>query len=106
MSLLSRLFSNRQRELEDEIQSHLQMAIQDRMDRGESAEQADVAAIRELGDVALVKDITGERWGWVRLERVAQDLKYALRRLRTSPSFAITVIGTLALGLGATGAMF
>jgi predicted permease len=106
MSLLSRLFANRQRELEEEIQSHLQMAIQDRTDRGESAEQAETAAIRELGNVALVKDITRETWGWVRLERVAQDLKYALRQLRTSPGFAITVIGTLALGLGATGAMF
>ena len=106
MSLLSRLFANRQRELEEEVQSHLQMAIHDRMDRGESAEQAETAAIRELGNVALVKDITRETWGWVRLERVAQDLKYALRQLRTSPGFAITVIGTLALGLGATGAMF
>jgi predicted permease len=106
MSLLSRLFANRRRELEEEVQSHLQMAIQDRMDRGESAEPAETAAIRELGNVALVKDITRETWGWVRLERVAQDLKYALRQLRTSPGFAITVIGTLALGLGATGAMF
>jgi putative ABC transport system permease protein len=106
MSLLSRLFANRQREPEEEVQSHLQMAIQDRMDRGESAEQAEPAAIRELGNVALVKNITRETWGWVRLERIAQDLKYALRQLRTSPGFAITAIGTLALGLGATGAMF
>src|SRR5450755_1489811 len=106
MSLLSRLFANRQRELEEEIQSHLQMAIQDRTDRGESAEQAEADAVRELGNFVRVNDITRETRGWVRLERIAQDLKYALRQLRTSPGFAITVIGTLALGLGATGAMF
>jgi predicted permease len=106
MSLLSRLFANRQRELEEEIQSHLQMAIQDRTDRGESAEQAKADAIRELGNFVRVNDITRETRGWVRLERIAQDLKYALRQLRTSPGFAITVIVTLALGLGATGAMF
>ncbi|HET9307748.1 MAG TPA: ABC transporter permease [Candidatus Sulfotelmatobacter sp.] len=106
MSLLSRLFANRRRELEEEIQSHLQMAIQDRTDRGESPEQAEAAAIRELGNFVRVNDITRETRGWVRRERIAQDLKYALRQLRTSPGFAITVIGTLALGLGATGAMF
>jgi len=106
MSLLSRLFANRRRELEEEIQSHLQMAIQDRIDRGESAEQAEAAAIRELGNFVGLNDVIRETRGWVRLELIAQDLKYALRQLRTSPGFAITVIGTLALGLGATGAMF
>ncbi|HEY4766107.1 MAG TPA: permease prefix domain 1-containing protein [Candidatus Sulfotelmatobacter sp.] len=82
MSLLSRLFANRQRELEEEIQSHLQMAIQDRTDRGESAEQAEAAAIRELGNFVRVNDITRETRGWVRLERIVQDLKYALRHLK------------------------
>ncbi len=106
MSLLSRLFGGRKSELEEEIQSHLRMATQDRQDRGEPPEQAQAAATREFGNVMLVKDVTREMWGWVRLERSLQDLKYTLRQLRKSPGFSFTVIGTLALGLGATAAMY
>ncbi|MCU1295332.1 MAG: hypothetical protein JWP08_4182, partial [Bryobacterales bacterium] len=80
--------------------------IQDRKDRGESAEQANAAARREFGNVALIEDVTREAWGWVWLERLGQDLKYAFRQLSRSPVFTITVIATLTLGLGATAAMF
>ena len=82
------------------------MDIQNRQDRGESPEQARVAALREFGNVALIEDVTRETWGWVRLERLGQDLKYAFRQLRRSPVFTATVIATLTLGLGATAAMF
>jgi predicted permease len=106
MSFLSQLFARRKAELDEEMQAHIQMDIQDRRDRGASAEQARTAAMREFGNVALIEDVTRETWGWVWLERIGQDLKYALRQLRRSPAFTITVIATLALGLGATAAMF
>ena len=106
MSLFPRLFAKRKAELDEEIQAHLQMDIQDRRDRGESPEQAHAAAIREFGNVALIEDVTRETWGWVWLERLGQDLKYAFRQLRRSPVFTLTVIATLTLGLGATAAMF
>ncbi len=106
MSFFSRSFAKRKAELDEEVQAHLQMDIQNRKDRGESSEQAHAAAMREFGNIALIEDVTRETWGWVRLERLGQDLKYALRQLRRSPVFIATLVATLALGLGATAAMF
>ena len=106
MSFFSHLLAKRKAELDEEIQAHLQMDIQNHRNRGESPEQARAAAMRELGNIALIEDVTRETWGWIRLERLGQDLKYALRQLRRSPVFTITVIATLTLGLGATAAMF
>jgi predicted permease len=106
MKLFPGAFTRRKQELDEELQAHLQMAAQDRQHLGESPEQARRAALREFGNVGLIKDVTQESWGWTHLERILQDLKYALRQLVRSPGFAITVIATLALGLGATVAMF
>jgi putative ABC transport system permease protein len=106
MSFFPRRFARSKAELDEEIQAHLQMDIQNRRDRGESPEQARGEAIREFGNIALIEDVTRETWGWVWLERLGQDLKYALRQLRRSPVFTATVIATLTLGLGATAAMF
>jgi hypothetical protein len=85
MSFFSRLFAKRKAELDEEIQTHLQMDIQNRKDRGESPEHARAEAMREFGNIALIEDVTRETWGWVWLERLGQDLKYALRQLRRSP---------------------
>jgi predicted permease len=106
MSLFSNPFARRKAELEEEIRAHLQMDIENRKARGESEQQARAAATREFGNVALIEDVTRESWGLVWLERVGQDLQYALRQLKRSPVFTFTLIATLALGLGATAAMF
>jgi len=99
-------FDKRKAELDAELDSHLRMAIADRVARGESETEARAAAQRELGNVPLSKDVTREAWGWLFLERLGQDLRYALRQMRRAPGFAAAVIGTLALGIGAAAAMF
>ena len=99
-------FFRRKTELKEEIDSHLNMATADRVARGESPEAARRAAVREFGNVPLVADVTLERWGWLRLERLTQDVRFAVRQLRRTPAFTITVLVTLALGIGANAAIF
>lgn len=99
-------FARQKEELDEELRAHLQMAMADRMVRGETEDEARRNAMREMGNLPLIEEVTRAMWGGVWLERVMQDVRYALRQLRRAPGFAVTVVVTLALGLGAAVAMY
>ena len=98
----------RTQELADELHEHLEMATADRIARGESPGEAAAAARREFGNVLLVQEISRDKWGrtgsWI--ENLGQDVRFALRMLRRAWGFTVTAVATIALGVGATTAIF
>jgi putative ABC transport system permease protein len=103
---MKRWRQRKEENLDAEIRNHLDEAIRDRIERGETPDEARVNALREFGNVGLVKEVTREMWGWAWLERLIQDLRFGLRMLLKNPVFTMAAVLSLAIGIGATSAIF
>ena len=94
----------REAELDAELQFHIETEAEEQIAAGLPADDARQAARRSLGNVALAKEDAREVWTWGSIERLLQDLRYAMRVLVRQPSFTATAVATIVLIVGGTTA--
>lgn len=93
-------------DLEQELQCHLELLIEEKIASGMDMEAARRAALIELGGMEQVKEAVraGRLGAW--LDQACRDVHYALRTLRRSPGFSLVALSILAIGIGATTSLF
>ena len=95
-------------ELDEEIRGHLAISVKERIDRGEDPEAARLAALRELGYIPAIRDSMHRVWysrGFDAVAALVREMRMGMRSLLRARGLAVTVVVTLALGIGANAAI-
>src|SRR5260221_2264101 len=94
------------RDFSEEIQAHILLDTDRLIKEGMSPEDAKAAAVRAFGNVTQTQERFYESRRVMWLDDLQRDIRYALRQMRRSPVFAMVSIGSIALGISATAAVF
>ena len=93
-------------ELDDELRFHIEAEIDELVAGGTPPAEARRVTLRKFGGVEQIKEQVRDTWHVRALRDAAQDLRYGWRTLRGSPSFSVAAILTVAVGVGASTAIF
>ncbi len=105
---LKSIFQRRRIEADmaEEMRLHLELQTEVNLKAGMPPDEARYAAQRQFGNVASIQEQARDQRGWVWLESVGRDIRFAVRSLWKTPGFSLVVILTLALGIGTNTAVF
>ena len=89
-----------------EIETHIELEIERLIEQGHTRDEARTMALRAFGNVTRAQEQFYESRRWTWWDNLVRDVNFALRMLRKSPGFAVVVVLTVAIGVGATTALF